>query len=89
MKDNIVAKLSGHCDDLMAEVMKLMQKESVRTLWDKDWLALISGKQAFYNGLSQYHQSKAGMATGFMLSKKKIDHHIHIHRVNIMRFLAL
>jgi len=58
MKDNIVAKLSGHCDDLMAEVMKLMQKESVRTLWDKDWLALISGKQAFYNGLSQYHQSK-------------------------------
>merc|ERR1719365_301540 len=38
--------------------MKLMQKESVRTLWDKDWLALISGKQAFYNGLSQYHQSK-------------------------------
>ena len=58
MKDNIVAKLAGHADDLLAEVMKLMQKESVRTLWDKDWLAIISGKQAFYNGLSQYHQSK-------------------------------
>lgn len=58
MKDNIVAKLSGHADDLFAEVMKLMQKESVRTLWDKDWLPIISGKQAFYNGLAQYHQSK-------------------------------
>merc|ERR1719336_2488722 len=58
MKDNIIAKLSGHADDLFAEVMKLMQKESVRTLWDKDWLPIISGKQAFYNGLAQYHQSK-------------------------------
>ena len=36
MKDNIVAKLAQHADDLFAEVMKLMQKESVRTLWDKD-----------------------------------------------------
>jgi len=58
MKDNIVAKLAGHADDLFAEVMKLMQKESVRTLWDKDWLPVVSGKQALYNGLSQYHQSK-------------------------------
>ena len=58
MKDNIVAKLAGHADDLFAEVMKLMQKESVRTLWDKDWLPIISGKQALYNGLSQFHQSK-------------------------------
>lgn len=58
MKDNIVAKLAGHADDLFAEVMKVMQKESVRTLWDKEWLAMVSGKQALYNGLSQFHQSK-------------------------------
>ena len=58
MKDNIIAKLAGAADDLFAEVMKLMQKESVRTLWDKDWLPIIIGKQAFYNGLSQYHQSR-------------------------------
>ena len=58
MKDNIVAKLSGHADDLFAEVMKQMQREAVRTLWDRDWLPFISAKQAFYNGLSQYNQSK-------------------------------
>jgi len=58
MKDNIIAKLAGHADDLFAEVMKVMQKESVRTLWDKEWLPVVSGKQALYNGLSQYHQSK-------------------------------
>ena len=55
MKDNIVAKLAGHADDLFAE---LMQKESMRTLLDKDWLSVLSGKQALYNGLSQFHQSK-------------------------------
>ena len=58
MKDNIVAKLAAHADDLFAEVMKLMQKESVRTLWDKEWLPIVSGKQAFYSGLSHYFQSK-------------------------------
>ena len=58
MKDNIIAKLSGHADDLFAEGMKLMQKESLRTLWDKEWLPIVSGKQAFYSGLSHYFQSK-------------------------------
>jgi len=58
MKDNIIAKLAAHADDLFAEVMKVMQKENVRTLWDKDWLPIVSGKQALYNGLAQYHQSK-------------------------------
>ena len=58
MKDNIVAKLARHADDLFADVIKVMQKESVRTLWDKDWLSVVSGKQSLYNGLSQFHQSK-------------------------------
>ena len=80
MKDNIVAKLAGHADDLFAEVvevspahslplqvMKVMQKEAVRGLWDKDWLPLVSGKQALYNGLSQFHQSKVGSAPALLL----------------------
>ena len=58
MKDNIIAKLAAHADDLFAEGMKLMQKESVRTLWDKDWLPIVAGKQAFYSGLAHYFQSK-------------------------------
>jgi len=58
MKDNIVAKLSAHADDLFADVLKNMQKEEVRNLWDKDWLAVVSGKQALYNGIAQYHQSR-------------------------------
>ncbi len=33
-------------------------KESVRTLWDKDWISIVSGKQALYNAIAQFHQSR-------------------------------
>jgi len=33
-------------------------QEAVRGLWDKEWLPMISGKQALYNGIAQYHQSR-------------------------------
>ena len=35
MKDNVVAKLAAHADDLYADVLRAMQRESVRSLWDK------------------------------------------------------
>lgn len=58
MKDAIVAKLCSQCEDMYASVMKNIQKEAVRNLWDPDWLQNVSGKQAIYNGLSQFYQSK-------------------------------
>ena len=58
MKDTIIAKLCAQCDELYSNVMRSMQKEEVKTLWDSDWLPVVSGKQAIYNGLAQYHQSK-------------------------------
>jgi len=72
MKDSIVAKLAKHADDLFADVLKNMQKESVRSLWDKDWVPVVSGKQALYNGLAQYHQSRkcnADKAVGEEISR--------------------
>jgi programmed cell death 6-interacting protein len=58
MKDGIIAKLCAQCDELFSNVMRSMQKEEVKNLWDSDWLPVVSGKQAIYNGLAQYHQSK-------------------------------
>jgi len=72
MKVNIVAKLAAHADDLYADVLKSMQKEAVRTLWDKEWLPIISGKQALYNGVAQFHQAKvcnAAKAIGEEISR--------------------
>merc|ERR1712020_789761 len=58
MKDAVVAKLCAQCDEHFSNVMRAMQKEAVKNLWDSDWLSIVSGKQAIYNGLAQYHQSK-------------------------------
>ena len=58
-----MAKLAAHADDLYAEVLKAMQKETVRSLWDKDWLPIISGKQALYNGVAQFNQVYRSMLT--------------------------
>ena len=57
-KDNIIAKLAKHADDLYMETGKLMQKDSVKSLWDKSWFTLMSGKQAMYSGLVQLHQAR-------------------------------
>jgi programmed cell death 6-interacting protein len=58
MKDAVIAKLCAQCEDLFANVMRSMQKETVRNIWDASWLPNVCGKQAIYNGMSQYHQSK-------------------------------
>ncbi len=41
-----------------AVTMRNMQRDNVRGMWDSDWLPNVSGKQAIYNGLAQYHQSR-------------------------------
>lgn len=42
MKDIIIAKLACQCEELYAETLRGMQKDSVKSLWDKEWLATVS-----------------------------------------------
>jgi hypothetical protein len=42
MKDAVIAKLSSQCEEMYAEVLKLFQKELLRTLWDKEWIPTVS-----------------------------------------------
>lgn len=57
MKDGIIAKLASQCEDFYAEALKLLQKESVRHIIDKDWIGLVAGKQAAFHGLAEFYQS--------------------------------
>uniref|UniRef100_A0A1B6KGS5 BRO1 domain-containing protein n=1 Tax=Graphocephala atropunctata TaxID=36148 RepID=A0A1B6KGS5_9HEMI len=57
MKEAITAKLASQAYELYAEAMKLMQKENVRQLWDREWLPTVAGKQALFYGMAEYYQS--------------------------------
>lgn len=57
MKPGVVAKLALQCSDLYADAMKLLGLESIKSLWPKDWLNSVSGRQAAFHGIAQYQQS--------------------------------
>lgn len=52
MKDLIIAKLASQAEEMFADLLKAMQKDSLRTLWDKEWLPIIAGKQAGFHALT-------------------------------------
>lgn len=57
MKDAVVAKLCNQTKEMYDEVLNLFQKEIVHNLWDKEWIPVVSGKQAGYHALAEYYQS--------------------------------
>lgn len=62
VKELLVAKLCCQCEEMYADVLKLMQKESLRTLWDKEWITTVAGKQAGLHGLTYLYQSLVNRA---------------------------
>lgn len=72
MKDLIVAKLCCQCEEMYSEALRLLQKDSVRTLWDKDWIATVAGKQAGFHALTMFYHSlvsKGNKAVGEEISR--------------------
>lgn len=57
MKDQVIAKLASQGEEMYADVLKSMQKDSLKALWDKDWIPIIAGKQAGFHGLTMLYQS--------------------------------
>ncbi|XP_066953002.1 programmed cell death 6-interacting protein [Macrobrachium rosenbergii] len=58
MKDMVVAKLCSQCEEMFADALKHLQRESLKQLWDREWISRVAGKQAGYHALSEYYQSK-------------------------------
>lgn len=57
MRDLIISKLAAQCSDYYAEAMKSVQTESLKDL-QKSWLSVLSGKQALFHALSEYHKAE-------------------------------
>jgi programmed cell death 6-interacting protein len=78
-KDNIIAKLARHADTLYMETTNLMQKEAVKSLWEKSWVSTLSGKQAMFSGLVQLHQArvcKGEKSIGQEISRLQVARHL-------------
>ncbi|XP_066247093.1 programmed cell death 6-interacting protein [Euwallacea similis] len=57
MKLSLIAKLAAQADDLYAECLKTFQRENLRSIWDKDWISMIGGKQAAFSAVAELYQS--------------------------------
>lgn len=57
MKPSIVAKLAAQADDLYAECLKTLQRDNLRSIWDKDWISAVGGKQAAFSAVAEFYQS--------------------------------
>lgn len=58
MKATAMVKISAQIAEFYAEAQKLMAKDIVRGLWDKEWSGMVNGKTLAYSALAQYHQSE-------------------------------
>lgn len=65
MKDQIIAKLACQNDEMYADVLKSMQKDALRSLWEKEWIQVVCGKQAGIHAITLMYQ-----ASVFLASKK-------------------
>lgn len=82
MKDAIIAKLCSQCEDMYAEVLKSLQKDTLRHLWDKDWIPTVAGKQAGLHALCHYYQSqvcRAEKRVGEEIARLEVLHPVHFY----------
>lgn len=58
MKEAIIAKLASQCDEFYAETLKQMKHPTATSVWEKDWISKVTGKQLAYHAIAQYYQSR-------------------------------
>ncbi|XP_047025964.1 programmed cell death 6-interacting protein isoform X1 [Helicoverpa zea] len=58
MKDSMVAKVCAQCEELYTDALRAMQKDQLKSLWERDWLLVMASKQQAFRGLAQLHQAQ-------------------------------
>lgn len=58
MKASNLVKISAQTGDFYDQAYKLMSRDTVKGLWEKEWLQVVTGKGLAYQALSQHHQAE-------------------------------
>ncbi|CAG7817435.1 unnamed protein product [Allacma fusca] len=82
MKDAIVAKLCAQAEELYADSMRQLQKDTVKHLWDKEWLPTVAGKQAAFLALGHFFQAQVN-ATNKKIGEQiaRLSHSIETFKI--------
>uniref|UniRef100_F1KVB4 Apoptosis-linked gene 2-interacting protein X 1 n=1 Tax=Ascaris suum TaxID=6253 RepID=F1KVB4_ASCSU len=57
MKPSALVKIASQCAEFYQEAQKQLHKDSVRGLFDKEWVSTVTGKSLAMSALAQYHQA--------------------------------
>lgn len=57
MKPQVVSKIANQAAEFYGEAQKQMSRDLLRSLWDRDWLSTVTGKQQGFQALAHYYQS--------------------------------
>lgn len=44
MKDATIAKVCAQCEDMYAETLRTLQRDTVKHLWEKEWIPIVRRK---------------------------------------------
>ncbi|KAG7310188.1 hypothetical protein JYU34_004740 [Plutella xylostella] len=64
MKPSMAARVCAGAADLYGDALRALQRDSLRPLWDRDWIPTVTTKQQILSGLAQYFQAAVCQAGG-------------------------
>ena len=79
MKASALVKISAQCAEYYQEALKLMSKDTVKGIWEQEWLNVVSGKSLALSAIAQYHQahvSEEAKEIGEQISRLKEAHRL-------------
>ena len=79
MKPSALVKISAQCAEYYQEALKLMSKDTVKGIWEQEWLNVVSGKSLALSAIAQYHQaqvSEEAKEIGEQISRLKEAHRL-------------
>lgn len=83
MKEAIIAKLAAQCEDYYAEALRSMQRDLVRSMWDREWIPKVTSKQSAYLAISQYYQARvcsANKVVGEEIARLQVKKEVNCHQ---------